>query len=611
MRPRAASRPAPTRPARPRRGLRLIGPFVAGQTLLVLVAIACFYLLSATRAYVGGESQWSKSREAATQHLRRYAASGDARELAGFEQALSVPRGDRQARLALERDPPDYAAARAGFLQGLVHPADITAMLAMYRAFGHSALMRPAIAAWEAGDALCDELAGLAATLRAAPAVGDPASQARTQAQLDALGERFLLAEQAFSRQLGDACRQALVLCSLGIVLLAVGLTWAGGSFAWRAMARQRRDEERLRAANRRWSLATAGDGLGLIEWWVEGDQMRLDRRACQLYGLDPDSPTRAALARAALRKTIHPDDRRIARDAVERAALDGGIYKHTYRVLLPDRTVRHLQVTGSFDEAYGPRKRMVGIVRDVSHEVEHSRLEAERAAAESLQRERLGFFSRVSHELRTPLHAILGFVQLLSMPARRHSPPDPSYLAHLETASKHLLRLVDELLDLTSMQDEALAAVPEPVELAALVESCIAMIEPQRQAQQVELVHRLPAAPIVVQADPGRLRQVFLNLLSNGCKYNRPGGRLEVRYRLESGAIRVEIEDEGLGLEPHQLAALFQPFKRFHKDAAIPGSGLGLFIVKTALQQVGGEVGVRSEPGRGSVFTVRLNAAP
>ncbi|HSI59240.1 MAG TPA: PAS domain-containing sensor histidine kinase [Ideonella sp.] len=425
----------------------------------------------------------------------------------------------------------------------------------------------------------------------------------------------MLAAERQFSQSLGESSRLAVLLCSAGIGLLGAILAWSGSAFALRAIALNRCNEERVRAANRRWALATAADGLGMVEWSLVGDTVELDTQACALYGLAPRPGGGLALRRKELRRVVHPDDLPEVRATVERCLLTGDDYKHAYRILLPGGGVRHIEVTGRFDadEGAGSRKapaRMVGIVRDVSREVEFRRLEAEKLAAEAAERHRAQLLSRVSHELRTPLNAVMGFSQLLALALDQRKAPDRAHLRHIETAAGHLLGLVDDLLDLTAMQAGDTGAEHRLLDLAMVIDSSLAMVEHQQIAAGVTVHHERPPSAVRVLGNEQRLRQVFVNLLSNGCKYNRPQGRLSVSYRFGGDGVMVDLQDQGLGLTPEQIKELFQPFRRLHRAGDRPGTGLGLVIAKSAVEQVGGRIEVASRPGTGSVFTVSLPTA-
>jgi signal transduction histidine kinase/CheY-like chemotaxis protein len=221
-------------------------------------------------------------------------------------------------------------------------------------------------------------------------------------------------------------------------------------------------------------------------------------------------------------------------------------------------------------------------------------------------------FLSSMSHELRTPLNAILGFAQIL---ASKDMPTTPEqkleFSGHILKSGRHLLTLINEILDLAKVEAGAVSLSMEPVLLAEVLAECEGMIAPLAAARGVRVL--FPAAPSVrVQADRTRLKQVLLNLLSNAVKYNRDGGAIVVDCAQPAPQrLRVSVQDTGVGLTPEQVAGLFQPFNRLGQEAGTQeGTGIGLVVTRRLVELMGGEIGVTSSPGVGSVFWIELAVA-
>jgi signal transduction histidine kinase/ActR/RegA family two-component response regulator len=244
--------------------------------------------------------------------------------------------------------------------------------------------------------------------------------------------------------------------------------------------------------------------------------------------------------------------------------------------------------------------------------EASNRELAAATASAERANQAKSEFISSMSHELRTPLNAILGFGHLLSV----DNPPVPAekrslYLEHIVKAGKHLLGLINEILDLARVESSSLSISPEPLALAPVLEECRGIIEPSAHRRSIQL--DMPVADGVwVLADRTRLRQVLLNLLSNAIKYNRERGRVVLEVDgTRGGRVRLAVHDTGAGLLPEQLAALFQPFNRLGQESGpIEGTGIGLVVTKRLVELMGGSIEARSTPGQGASFTIELAAA-
>lgn len=169
-----------------------------------------------------------------------------------------------------------------------------------------------------------------------------------------------------------------------------------------------------------------------------------------------------------------------------------------------------------------------------------------------------------MSHELRTPLNAVLGFTQLLGMEAHRGqlSPSQLDWIERTHGARKHLLSLVDELLDMARIEARGLEIRSEPVDLAAMARECEGLLAHAALGRDVSVAISVEGQRQMVSSDPWRLRQVLMNLLSNAIKYNRRGGKVEARMRLDGAELRLEVDDTGIGMTAEQTGQLFAPFQ-------------------------------------------------
>ena len=231
------------------------------------------------------------------------------------------------------------------------------------------------------------------------------------------------------------------------------------------------------------------------------------------------------------------------------------------------------------------------------------------REQAELASRAKSEFLSRVSHELRTPLNAILGFTQLLEL--EDIAPSHAESVHHISEAGRHLLSLINEVLDVARMDAGRFALTPEPVEVRSFLSDALERIRNLARRHNVALIfdsRDTSKPPLQVLADRQRLHQVMFNLISNAVKYNHAGGRVTVSYRAEGPNVRIMVADTGQGIEPAKLARLFLPFERLGAESTdVEGSGIGLALSRGIVTALQGELNVESRVGEGSTFWIKL----
>jgi signal transduction histidine kinase/ActR/RegA family two-component response regulator len=229
---------------------------------------------------------------------------------------------------------------------------------------------------------------------------------------------------------------------------------------------------------------------------------------------------------------------------------------------------------------------------------------------ARSANQAKSAFLSSMSHELRTPLNAILGFAQILTsntLPSTLEQKKE--FANHILKSGRHLLTLINEILDLAKVESGTVTLSMEPVALSEILLETRTMIEPIAASRGVRVL--IPEAPgAVVLADRTRLKQVLLNLLSNAVKYNREAGTVVLACeQVAANRLRLSVQDTGVGLDADQVASLFQPFNRLGQEGGNQeGTGIGLVVTKRLVELMGGEIGVRSCPGVGSMFWIELD---
>jgi CheY-like chemotaxis protein len=235
--------------------------------------------------------------------------------------------------------------------------------------------------------------------------------------------------------------------------------------------------------------------------------------------------------------------------------------------------------------------------------------LQEAEAAARTANQAKSHFLSRMSHELRTPLNAVLGFGQLLEMSLEdTDDAEDIDAVAQILKGGRHLLHLIDDVLDISRIEAGEMSIAIEPVPIARLVEESMQLMAPLAERAGIRLVEAVEIADVQVLADGQRLRQILLNLLSNAVKYNRPGGKVWIEGHADDVQVAITVHDDGPGINADLLDRLFTPFDRLGAETrGIDGTGIGLALTRSLAELMGGSVTVDSTPGQGSAFTVDL----
>jgi signal transduction histidine kinase/DNA-binding NarL/FixJ family response regulator len=261
-----------------------------------------------------------------------------------------------------------------------------------------------------------------------------------------------------------------------------------------------------------------------------------------------------------------------------------------------------------SAHEAVRLRKEVAKRTVELQASADH--LDAALATAERASAAKSDFLANMSHELRTPLNSILGFSQLL-MNGKSYEPltaRQAGAVQQIEQAGRHLLLMIDDILELSRIEAGRLPLAIEAVEVAALVEEAASMLQPAAIAANVTVHTDAAFRGLFVRADKRRLLQVLINLLSNGIKYNKQGGSVSVSCREVDGEVRIAVSDTGVGIATQQLNGVFEPFNRLGQDrSGIVGNGVGLALCRRLIEAMRGAIRVDSVEGKGSTFTVML----
>jgi PAS domain S-box-containing protein len=392
------------------------------------------------------------------------------------------------------------------------------------------------------------------------------------------------LVEDVTSLGMTSRAYRRLAYGAVGVLLLV--LTWVA---ALRVQVRRRTRD--LQASEGRFRAIYEGVADAILVHTPDGRVVDANPAAVSLLGRPLDELRGAAVGELLTRA---------GEEAEEGAEWEA-------RALRPDGTARDVAVTRT-RMAVERRPHAVTLVHDITPRKQaEARLREAKDEAERANRAKSEFLSRMSHELRTPLNAILGFAQLLAMGER--SEEDRESAEQILRGGRHLLDLINEVLDISRIESGRLAMSAEPVPLRSVLDNCLSLVKPTADGRGITLRGELGHPEWHVLADRRRLTQVLLNLLSNAIKYNREGGSVVLRCGPGAeGRARVEVADTGRGIARDDLPRLFVPFERLGAErTGVEGEGIGLALSHGLVRAMGGEMGVESTPGEGSVFWVEL----
>ncbi|HYK25301.1 MAG TPA: ATP-binding protein [Steroidobacteraceae bacterium] len=364
-----------------------------------------------------------------------------------------------------------------------------------------------------------------------------------------------------------------------------------------------------------RLALEASGAAMWIIDY-TRGARERFDARSCELAGLDPNVESWAP---GTFCNLLHPDDRALmqAASAATHAAVGPGPIVE-YRIVGDDGAMRWLQGAGIVRrDTQGRVRQFIGVSVDVT---ERKRLESElRATIDKLgeaDRRKDEFLATLAHELRNPLAPIRNGVQILKLSMGTDETLVRT-VAMMERQTSHLVRLVDDLLDVSRITRGTVQLRTSRLALSEVLSGALESVWGPSSAKQIELTVRMADEPIPIEGDRDRLTQVFSNLLLNAVKYTESGGRIEVVSHREGSDAVVSVKDTGIGIPEQALEHIFEMFSRVRPaDAAAggrgePGLGIGLALVRQLVEMHGGAVTARSDgPGRGAELIVRLPVA-
>jgi PAS domain S-box-containing protein len=623
----AASRPGsdnPDNPAPPR-----ITAFAISYAAITIVFVAFVHvglsMQAAARAYVGGESVWSKAEKQAAQCLQRYASSGAARDYACYEAHLTQPLAHREARKELLKEDFDPGRVRDLFLEGGIDTADVDEMIQLSRWFGGVSDVQRAMQVWEEGDAQIDQMRAVATQLNALVSQGHRAGERQVDAQLALLrgaDTRLTLLAHEFSSTFAEASRRIRVLLTIAsiIVGLLLGLVavWSGSRWvrAWRRVAFERIEERTsaqvsVRESEERYrQLVEMSPDAVLI--FTDGKLEFVNDTGTRFFGAE--TPEQLVGRQGA--DLVHP----LSRPSIRRR-IDEMFASNQPAPLSEEMFVR---LDGSIVEGevfarpffYRNRRAMQIIIRDVTdrRRTQEALRRSEEQLRQAQKMEAVGLLAGgVAHDFNNLLTAVQGHAELL-MGEPSLPPPLREHAEEIGAAADRAASLTRQLLAFSRRQ----VMTPRVVDLNVLVRNVQSLIG-RLIGADVQLITSLEPEIGYVRADPHQIEQVLLNLVLNARDAMPEGGTLiietsntdvaEPRPDMPSvGAgsyVRLVVSDSGVGMSEESRARIFEPF--YTTKEMGKGTGLGLSMVYGIVKQSEGHIYARSSPGEGTTMEIYL----
>ena len=618
----------------------------------IITLVFAMKTLTAVRSFVAGESQWSKGQKDSITALQNYLITQDLNYYRIFLERMDVPLGDLRARLEMEKPDMNLAIVTDGMIRGGIHPNDIPEIIKFFRRFQKEKHLMEAIKEWRAGDVYIKDMQQLGKEIYAKYNRGEDYSPHEFNIilqKISDLNDSFTEVESGFSQKIGDASRwieQVILWLLISSVILIEGtvvlLTFSFSRVLTKALKQfnlvttevgkgnfnqsvtvDSNDElgqladsindmisslryqihERIHAEESETKMKRLANSMPQIVFVLDanGDAQFYNARWWSYIGITPQSPSQIKYS-----EHIHPDDRENIMSICATTFKEKKTFTGEYR--LRDRKGNYrwfLERCTPLTDNDGNIIQWFGTATDI-HDLKHIREELQKAV--NIRDE---FLSIASHELKTPLTSLKLQIQLRKRyiekgEIARFTPEKIQTMTNDdESQLNHLVRLVDDMLDISRLRTGKFNLQPEIFNLTLMLNEVLNRFSPQIQETGSEISLE---APDVVSGnwDRFRLEQVVTNLLTNAMKYgnNKP---IFVKVEVEEHRVKLMVIDQGRGIAQRDSERIFEQFERAIAYHEVSGLGLGLYITRQIILAHNGSIQVASEVGKGTTFTVTL----
>lgn len=352
--------------------------------------------------------------------------------------------------------------------------------------------------------------------------------------------------------------------------------------------------------------LALIASGIGIFSWDITANAIEWDKQLYDLFGIKQNKPIQSC---DDFKTALHPDDRDRFKHEIEQALEKKSEFEMDFRVIHPDNSTHYIGARGKvyLNQDNSPMF-MTGVCWDMtSHGLAEEKILAAKHLAEESSRSKSNFMARVSHDLRSPLNGIIGFAELMYHgKVGSISDEHKEYLGDILMSARQLLLLINDVVDLAKVESGKMEFHPEKIDVKKILDETRLIFQAMIVSKNITFETMIDPKLGQIVIDPGRLKQVIYNYVSNALKCTNDNGRVTVRVLPNNKkTFRIEVEDTGIGIREVDLKRLFVEFQQLDTQTAkqYSGTGLGLALTKHIVEVQGGEVGATSTFGKGSTF--------